>query len=83
MPRKSSKVLDAIERRNTLLHILSQARMWMDSSALRRFVSGKRQVVEQDLRKLAELGHIETASLKTFNPELDRCQIVMMARSKN
>jgi hypothetical protein len=83
MPRKyrGSKAIQASERRGTLLHVLTQKRaMWMDVSALRRFVDAKRQVVEQDLERLAASGEIVVASMMTYNPELDRCQIVKMAR---
>jgi hypothetical protein len=74
------KALDARERRGTLLHVLNQASFWLDVSALRRFVDAKRQVVEQDLDRMAADGHIEVAHVKIYNPELDALQLRYMAR---
>jgi hypothetical protein len=79
-PHRGSQAIQANERRGTLLHVLTQKRMWMDVSALRRFVDAKRQIVEQDLDRMAASGEIEVASLMIYNPGLDRCQIVKMAR---
>jgi hypothetical protein len=79
-PARGAKAIQANERRGTLLHVLAQKRMWMDVPALRRFVDAKRQVVEQDLARLASSGEIELASMMAYNSTLDRCQIVRIAR---
>lgn len=78
---KKNLAIEAVERRKTILHVLTQARMWMSIPALRHYVTAKRQVVEQDLERLAERGEIEVGSLKTYDPELDCYPVVKIARS--
>lgn len=81
MPRRKNPAIEAVERRKTILHVLTQARMWMSVPALRHYVAAKRQVVEQDLDRLADRGEIELSALKIYDPDADSYPVVKIARS--
>lgn len=76
----ATKAIRALERRKALLTVLQKKRMWMSAQALRRYADVKRQVIEQDLSRMAERGLIEVVSAIVWNPELEREQIVKLAR---